>query len=189
MSGPNPDISVLLHQISAGDSSGYERLFPLILSELRSLAAVQLREERPDHTLQPTALVNEAYMRMVDLDSMTWRGRAHFMAAAAGIMRRILIDHARTKGRRKRGGGWQKIAMEDAEPHEDAEGVDLEALDEALQELAEMHPRQGRVVEMRYFSGMSNPDIAEVLNVSLRTIEGDWSMARRWLKKRLSHRE
>src|SRR5437868_401892 len=177
------EVTVLLRQISAGDSSAVDKLIPLVLQELRSLARLQLRSERPGHTLQPTALVNEAYLRLVGDQARDWHNRAHFIGVSASIMRRILIDHARRKQALKRGAGEQVVAHPEDHAgftHEQAD--ELIALNIALDRLDEMNCRQRQVVELRYFGGLSMEETAEVLNVSPVTVKRDWLAARAWLK-------
>jgi len=181
------EITRLLHDWSGGDAAALSRLVELVYPELRRIAARHLSRERPDHTLQPTALVNEAYLRMVDQTRAQWQGRAHFFAVAARVMRRILINHAEAHRAAKRGGGGPRLALTDsATPASGASDVDLLALDEALSRLEALDERQCRVVELRFFSGLSVSETAAVLGVSERTVELDWSMARAWLMTQLS---
>lgn len=180
------DVTVLLQQISAGDSDAADRLIPLVLAELRSLARSYLRSERPGHTLQPTALVNEAYIRLVGDQARDWRNRAHFVGVTASIMRRILVDHARRRHAAKRNAG--PPALEVAEWHnpiETDEDAKLLALNDALNRLEKLSTRQRRVVEMRHFGGLSVEDTAEALGVSTVTVKRDWLAARAWLKTQL----
>jgi RNA polymerase sigma factor (TIGR02999 family) len=180
------EVTVLLHQIKAGDSNAAGKLIPLIIDELRVLARLQLRNERAGHTLQPTALVNEAYLRLVSDQARDWQDRAHFIGVSVSVMRRILIDHARRKQALKRGSG-DVVAAEDEDyagfSHEQAD--ELIALDIALNRLEEMNTRQRQVVELRYFGGLSLEEAAEVLNVSPVTVKRDWIAARAWLKSQL----
>ena len=153
------------------------------------LARAYLGRERPGHTLQPTALVNEAYIKLVDQTQVDWQGRTHFFAVGARVMRNLLIDHARGRGRAKRGGAWHRVTLaESLTPFTRGElDVDqLLALNEALERLAELDERQGRVVELRFFGGLTVPEVATVLGVSTRTVEGDWTHARAWLRRELS---
>lgn len=183
-----PDVTRLVEDVRRGRDGAVDALLPLVYGELRALAAVQLKHERPGHTLQPTALVHEAYMRLVDQTQVTWRSRAHFLAAAANTIRRILVDSARRKGAAKRGAGWQRVELDAVAADGAAPGaaaVDLLSLDEALKELARMDPRAARVVELRYFGGMGMKQAAEVLGVSIPTVERDWASARAWLLGRL----
>jgi RNA polymerase sigma-70 factor, ECF subfamily len=177
------EVTVLLRQISAGDSSAVDKLIPLVLQELRRLARLQLRSERPGHTLQPTALVNEAYLRLVNDQARDWHNRAHFIGVSASVMRRILIDHARRKQALKRGAGEQAFGQaEDYAGFSYEQAEELVALDLALERLEEMNPRQRQIVELRYFGGLSIEETAEVLNVSPVTVKRDWVAARAWLK-------
>jgi RNA polymerase sigma-70 factor, ECF subfamily len=173
-----------------GNRAAVDRLLDLVYEDLRALAASHLRREGPGHTLQPTALAHEVFMVLVDQTKVDWKGRSHFLAIASQAMRRILIDHARGKDRQKRGGGWKRIELtEQGEPASGESGsgiVDVEALDATLKKLAELDPRQARIVEMRYLAGMTVEEVAEALGVSKRTVEGDWTMARAWLRKELA---
>ncbi len=177
------EVTVLLQQVRAGDSGAAEKLIPLVLNELRALARLQLRRERPGHTLQPTALVHEAYLRLVNDQARDWQNRAHFIGVSASIMRRILIDHARRKQALKRGAGEQAVAQaEDYAAISFEQADELIALNIALDRLEEMNPRQRQVVEMRYFGGLSLEETAEALSVSPITVKRDWIAARAWLK-------
>lgn len=173
-----------------GNRQAVDRLLDLVYEDLRALAASHLRREGPGHTLQPTALAHEVFMVLVDQTKVDWKGRSHFLAIASQAMRRILIDHARGKDRQKRGGGWHRIELSDqGEPAAGGASsgiVDVEALDASLKKLAELDPRQARIVEMRYLAGMTVEEVAEALGVSKRTVEGDWTMARAWLRKELA---
>jgi RNA polymerase sigma factor (TIGR02999 family) len=168
--------------------SSAEELMPVVYDELRRRAAFYMSRERPGHTLQPTALVHEAYMKLVDQSRVNWRGRTHFFAVGAGAMRRILIDHARGRGREKRGGDWQRVTL--SEPLHHAErGLDMDELsilNEALDKLARLDDREAKIVELRFFAGLKMNEVAEVLGVSKRTVEDDWVHARAWLKRELS---
>jgi len=157
-----------------------------IYTELRSIAERHLRNERADHTLQPTALANEAFLKLSGSKKVPWDDRNRFLAMPAKAIRRILVDHARGKRRQKRGGEWQRIPLEAADAGANVNETDLIALDEAMTELARLNERHARLVELRFFGGLTMPEIAEVLGVSLRTVEGEWTMARRWLKSRLT---
>jgi len=177
------EVTVLLQKISAGDASAVDKLIPLVLQELRGLARQQLRRERPGHTLQPTALVNEAYLRLVSDQARNWHNRAHFIGVSVSVMRRILIDHARRKQALKRGAGERGVSEADdyaGFTHEQAD--ELIALNTALDRLQEMNSRQRQVVELRYFGGLSVEETAEVLNISPVTVKRDWVTARAWLK-------
>lgn len=165
-------------------------LLELLYTELRRLAAAFMSGERASHTLQPTALVNEAWMRLADQDRVQWQGRAHYLAIAAQAMRRVLVDHARARGRVKRGGGLEPVELNTELFHPGGEDdVDLLALDEALKELRELSERQARVVELRFFGGLSMEETARVLDTSLRTAEREWRFARAWLLHRLGSDE
>lgn len=181
-----PDITTLLAAARAGDSDGQSRLFEVVYGELRRIAAGQLRNERAEHTLQPTALVHEAYVRLLGRADLPWENRAHFFTTAAGTMRRILIDHARSRRALKRDGALKRVDL-DEEPvifrDEDAER--LIAVDDALQKLAEWDERQARVVELRFFGGLTVDETADVLRVSAKTVKRDWAMARAWLQSQL----
>ncbi len=145
-----------------------------------------LDRESPNHTLQPTALVNEVYMKMVDQKRVDWRGKSHFFAIGAKVMRRILVDHARTKKRHKRGGQWQRIPLADEMRVSNRNDEDVLAIEEALEKLSQVDPRQAEIVELRFFGGLTVQEVAEVLSVSKRTIEAEWTMARAWLRRELS---
>jgi RNA polymerase sigma factor (TIGR02999 family) len=185
MSQPG-DITTLLAAARAGDADSQGKLFEVVYRQLRTMAAGQMRNERPGHTLQPSALVNEAYLRLLGRTDVSWENRAHFFSTAAGTMRRILIDHARARRAQKRDGALQKVDL-DAVPalfaDEDAER--LLAVDDALQTLAEWDARQATVVNLKFFAGLSTEEIAAALNISERTVKRDWRMARAWLLTRL----
>lgn len=184
------DITLLLRGASDGDPVAVNGLLPLVYDELRALAQHYLERERSDHTLQATALVHEAYLKLVDQHNARWQDRRHFFAVAAQAIRRILVDHARTKGRHKRGGGLAQRPLHDAAAEIASESrIDLVALDEALIALAKLNERQARIVELRFFGGLSIDEIGEVLGVSARTVDGDWSMARAWLHRFLTRQE
>jgi RNA polymerase sigma factor (TIGR02999 family) len=180
-------ITQLLLAWSNGDQAALEQLVPQVYQELRRQAEFYLRQERPGHLLQPTALVNEAYLRLIDCDNIQWQNRAQFFAVAAQLMRRILVDFARARDYAKRGGGLQQVSLADAAiaPHQKV--ADLVALDDALNTLAELDPRQSRVVELRFFGGLNLEEIAEVLKVSVGTVRRDWSLAQAWLFNELKH--
>lgn len=179
-------VTQLLKAWSDGDHSALDRLMPLVMDELRRLAGAYLRRERANHTLQPTALVNEAYLRLVD-QKARWQNRAQFFGVAAQLMRRILVDHARLRQAQKRGGSdQQRLSLADVERASDKPDVDLLALHEALNELAELDPQQARIVELKFFGGLSIEETAEVLGVGHATVERDWKMARAWLRSKLA---
>jgi RNA polymerase sigma factor (TIGR02999 family) len=168
-----------------GDRQALDVLLPLVYDELRRIAHHYLRNERSDHTLQSTALVNEAYVRMVVQDFPQWQNRAHFFAVAAQLMRQILVDYARSRRAAKRGGSVCRLALEEADEQPQPVDVDVIALDEALQTLAQMDPQQCRVVELKFFAGLSTEDTAEVLGISPSTVKRDWITARAWLHREL----
>jgi RNA polymerase sigma-70 factor, ECF subfamily len=179
-------ITQLLAEWSDGNQSALDELYPLVYQELRRLARRYMSRERKGHTLQTTALINEAYVRLVDQRNVHWANRSHFFAISAQIMRRILIDHARRHAYAKRGGGAQQVSLEEAATVLPDQPEDLIRLDEALKSLAEMDPRRSQVVELRYFGGLNNEEIAGVLNVSENTVTRDWNMARAWLYQQLA---
>ena len=179
-------ITRLLHAWQEGDAGARDRLFVLVYEELRRRAGVQFRRERQGHTLRPTALVNEAYLRLMGQDRVRWQNRAQFFAIASEMMRRVLVDHARERKAAKREGSAVRVALEDDVATTQAREVDLIALDGALDELAAMDPRQSRVVELRFFGGLDLAEIAEVLEVSRATVDRDWRFARTWLYRRLA---
>jgi RNA polymerase sigma-70 factor, ECF subfamily len=186
MAAASTQITQLLAHINDGDPSAAAKLMPLVYDEFHALAARHLRRERANHTLQPTALVNEAYLKLIDQTRVDWQGRTHFFAVGAKIIRRILVDYARQRKRHKRGGGAARVTLDEAvalAPHREEEVL---ALDEALEKLAQLDPRQAQVVEMRFFGGMTVKEVAASLGVSTRTVEGDWTMARAWLLRELS---
>ncbi len=178
----------LLRDLGSGDDpSSAEKLLPLVYEELRGLAARYMRQERPDHTLQPTALVHEAYVRLVNDREVEWKGRTHFFAIAARSIRQILVNHALAHQAVKRGGKQRRVFLHEAQSHEKpGQGTDLLAMHEALEELTDLDSRQGQVVELRFFGGLSVEQTAEILGVSPRTVKGDWRIARAWMKERLS---
>ncbi|MFQ5479619.1 MAG: sigma-70 family RNA polymerase sigma factor [Candidatus Binatia bacterium] len=176
----------ILLDLARGDEAAAKKLFPQVYDELRALARHFMQQERPDHTLQPTALVNEAYLRMIDQTRVDWRGKTHFMAIAAEMMRRILVDAARKRGAEKRGGDRCRVTLHEGQAEaEDAHDVDLLALDEALDALSSLSERQARVVELRYFAGLKVEEVAFALGVSARTVKGDWRIAKAWLRHRI----
>ena len=184
---PSSDhVTELLLAWSGGDSSALDQLVPTVHSELRRLARRQMRGERADHTLQTTALVNEAYLRLIDLHRVRWQDRAHFFALSARLMRRILVDHARSRNYLKRGGTRAHVDFDDVVVVSPARGADLLALDEALEALALIDARKSQVVEMRFFGGLSVQETAEALSVSGETVMRDWRLAKVWLLRHLS---
>ena len=185
MSAPE-EITELLIDWGKGDQAALEKLMPLVYNELRRLAGNYLRREPAGHTLQPTALVNEAYLKLIGQRNAKWQNRAHFFAISAKLMRRILVDHARQRQAANRGGSEQELlSITSAETLLKQPEIDLLALNEALDELAQMDPQQGRIVELKFFGGFSIEETAEVLNISHATVERDWKMARAWLRRQL----
>lgn len=180
------EITQLLLAWGQGDQAALERLLPLVYEEMRQIAHHHMRRQRPDHTLQTTALVNEAYLRLVDAQRVQWQNRVHFFALAAQAMRHILVDLARARGNQKRGGGATQVALEEALIISAERGADVLALDEALQALAKLNARQSQIVELRYFGGLSEEETAAVLQLSPRTVRRDWSLARAWLYRELT---
>jgi RNA polymerase sigma factor (TIGR02999 family) len=180
-------VTQLLIDWGKGDQAALEKLMPLVYSELRRLASNYLRRERGEHTLQPTALVNEAYLKLVNQRNAKWQNRAHFFGISAQLMRRILVDHARQHRAVKRGGSeQQRISITSAEKLVEQPEVDLLALNEALEELARMDEQQSRIVELKFFGGLAIEEIAEVLGIGHATVERDWKLARAWLRRQLS---
>lgn len=179
------EITGLLINWSKGDPTALERLLPLVERDLRRLAHAYMRRENPDHTLQTTALVNEAYLRLIDQNKTEWQNRAHFFAIAATIMRRILLNYARDQQRQKRGAKMKQVSLSEAATVSLEKGAELIALDEALRNLALIHPRKSRVVELRYFGGLSIKEIAEVLQISEITVLRDWQFAKAWLTREI----
>ena len=182
---PRSDATDLLVAWSNGDQSAFDKLVPLVYQELRLLARRYLRRERPDHTLQATALVNEAYVRLIDVNRIQWQNRAHFLAVAAQTMRRILVEFARHRGRRKHGGDMVRVTIEDAEVAQE-KSADLVALSDALSTLASFDSRMGQIVELRFFGGLTVQETADVLKVSPETVMRDWKTAKVWLLRELS---
>ena len=181
------NISALLEAVQGGSEQAAADLLPMVYDEMRRLAAARMAKLRPGQTLQPTALVHEAYMELVDKGDRKWEGRRHFFGAAARAMREILVDHARRRGAVKRGGDRQRVdqTMGALADHKGLDDEDVLALDEALDELAREHARQADIVVMRFFGGLTHDEIAAELNVTVRTVERDWRFARAWLKRRL----
>jgi RNA polymerase sigma-70 factor, ECF subfamily len=182
----SPEITKLLLAWSEGEQAALEQLMPLVYRELHRLAKHYLRRERANHTLQTTALVNEAYLRLIDADQVRWQNRAHFFAISARLMRQILVDFARASGYQKRGGGVQPVPLDEALVIGEQEDENLVALDEALRALAEIDARKSEVVELRFFGGLSVEESAEVLKVSPETVKRDWRLAKSWLRRRLN---
>jgi RNA polymerase sigma factor (TIGR02999 family) len=183
---PPEEVTVLLKAMTAGDENAPEKLLPIIYNDLRRLAGAYLSNERKDHTLQATALVHEAYIRLVDWENVSWQNRAHFFAVAAQVMRRILVDHARGKKAEKRSGFGQKFALDEAVSFPEKKDVDLVALDDALSELEKTDPRQAKIVELRFFGGLTIEETAEALRVSPATVKNEWTFAKAWLRLELT---
>jgi len=179
-------ITELLIAWNQGDQGARDELMPLVYDELRRLARGYLRRERPDHTLQPTALVHEAFLRLIDQSKVNWQNRAHFFGIAARLMRQILINYAEARRAAKRGGSDARVSLNDVGHLAVEQEMDLVALNEALKNLERMDPQQGRIVELRYFSGLTIEEIAEVMGVSPATVKREWSTARAWLRRELS---
>ncbi len=179
------DVTGLLLEWRQGDSAALDKLTPLVYDELRRIAHRYMRQERDGHTLQTTALVNEAYVRLAGQQGIEWQNRAHFFGVTAQVMRHILIDHARRRSYAKRGGFAQQVPLEDASVMSHWRAAELVALDEALEELAKLDPRKARVVELRYFGGLSIEETAGTLEVSVMTVRRDWRVAKAWLFKRM----
>ncbi len=182
------DVTGLLLKWRRGDQVALEQLIPLVYQELRRIAGAQLRGERADHSLQPTALVHEAYLRLVRVDRMSVNDRAHFLALAAQLMRQVLVDHARRKKAGKRGGAATMVGIDDLALTTQPVGVDILALDEALTEMATFDARQHDIVELKFFAGLSNEEVAQAVSISRATVDREWALARAWLFQRLSAR-
>ena len=183
------DATELLHAWGEGDTTALDKLTPLVHKELHRLARHYMRGERPDHTLQATALVNEAYLRLIDWKNARWQNRAYFAAVAAQLMRRILVDHARSRHYAKRGGGAQRVSLNDVVLVSEKRAPEVIALDDALRRLDAIDPRKGQVVELRFFGGLSVKETAEVLKVSPQTVLRDWDLAKAWLHREISEKD
>jgi len=179
-------VTQALNKAAGGDRNAVEQLMPLVYDELRALAASALRRERANHTLQPTALVNEAFLRLIDQTHAAYNSKTHFFAVGAQMIRRVLVDHARKHLADKRGGGADRLTLSGIEAQESDHQIDLLALDDAMMKLAKLDERQARVVELRYFGGLGVDETARMLDVSPRTVDDDWRMAKAWLKRELS---
>jgi RNA polymerase sigma-70 factor (ECF subfamily) len=175
------DVTVLLAEVTKGDKQAASKLIPLVYDELRRLAGRYMRRERADHTLQATALVNEAYLKLVQYPSLDWQNRAQFFGLAAQVMRHILVDHARGHGTAKRGAGKQAVSLDEALVFSPEKAFELLKLDESLERLARLDPRQGRIVELRFFGGLTVEETAHVLGISPKTVKREWSVAKAWL--------
>jgi RNA polymerase sigma factor (TIGR02999 family) len=180
------EVSQILTRMVAGDRSGIDELAPLVYQELRSIARRLLARERPGHTLQPTELVHEAYIKLAQQDRVDWKGRSHFFAVGAHHMRRILVDHARTKLSAKRGRAPYRVELTEDMMLTPSREEDVLAIDEAIEKLRELDRRQAQMVELRFFGGLTVKEVAEVLGVSKRTVEADWAMVRAWLRRELT---
>lgn len=179
------DVTVILKRLIDRDPGAADALLPLVYDELKILAEKKLRAEPPGASLRPTSLVHEAYLKLVDQKRVDWKGRAHFLGVAATLMRRTVIEHARARKRRKRGGGWRRISLSDAVAFAPSRDVDLLELDEALTRLAAAYPREARVVELRVFAGMTVDETAEAIGISPRSVDDDWAIAKAWLGREL----
>ena len=186
MDADRGDVTVLLAKLTKGNEEAASKLIPLVYSEMRRLAGAYMRRERSDHTLQPTALVNEAYLKLVEQRSVDWQSRAHFFGIAAQVMRRILVDHARGHMRDKRGGGQKPVPIDEALVFAPEQSEEFLKLNEALDRLTKLDERQGKIVEMKFFGGLSAPEISEVLGISRATVDRDWATARVWLHRQMN---
>lgn len=186
---PEAEVTTLLHAWSRGDRAAFDRLAPIVYTELRRLARRYMARERREHTLQPTALVHEAYMRLAGLQDLEWKNRVHFYAISAQVMRRVLVDFARSRDRQKRGGICPRLSLEDCVELGQQHDAALIALDDALAALASVDARKCQVVEMKFFGGLSAEEIAELLQVSEETVLRDWKLAKLWLLRELSAKE
>lgn len=185
MMSASHEVTKLLRAWSSGDQAALARLAPLVEAELHRLAGSYLRRERPGHTLQTTALINEAYVRLIDDSAVQWQNRAHFYGIAAQVMRRILVDHARRRRKLKRGGDQVRVSLAEAENAVEAPSADIIGLDEALSSLSKFDTRKSQIVELKFFGGLQEEAIAEVLKISLRTVQREWNLARAWLYREL----
>jgi len=184
---PPQEVTQLLVDWGNGNQAALDRLMPLVYTELRQLAHRYMRRERPGHTMQTTALIHEAYLRLVDQNQVRWQHQAHFFGIAARLMRQILIEHARSHTRAKRGGGVGTISLDEVAIVSQARATELLALDDALERLATIDPRKSQVVELRFFGGLSVEEAAQVLNIAPNTVLRDWRMAKAWLRREISH--
>lgn len=184
---PPQEVTQLLVDWGNGNQAALDRLMPVVYTELRQLAHRYMRRERPGHTMQTTALIHEAYLRLVDQNQVRWQHQAHFFGIAARLMRQILIEHARSRTRAKRGGGVGTISLDEAAIVSQARATELLALDDALERLATIDPRKSRVVELRFFGGLSVEEAAQVLNIAPNTVLRDWRMAKAWLRREISN--
>jgi RNA polymerase sigma factor (TIGR02999 family) len=180
------EVTNLLLELKRGNKEAEAHLIPLVYKELRRIATAYLRREGPGHSLQPTALVHEAYLRLTDIKEIDWQSRAHFFAVSATLMRRILVDHARAGHARKRGNGWDAISLNEAILPSPERAPEILALDEALNKLSDLDQRQSKIVELRFFAGMSEEEAGNALGISARTVKRDWRIAKAWLFKELN---
>jgi RNA polymerase sigma factor (TIGR02999 family) len=180
------EITALLRRAQEGDQDAKERLIEKVYGELRKLAGAYLRRERPGHSLQPTALVNEAYLKLAKLDRLSWQDRSHFFGVAAHVMRQVLVDHARARRAEKRGGGVGVVPLDESRILDKGRPLEIIALNEALERLHVKDPRAAKVIECRFFGGLSVEETAEVLGIAARTVKRDWNLGRAWLRKDLS---
>lgn len=183
--GDRNPVTHLLQEWGRGNQEAFDQLLPIVHEDLRRLARSRMRLLPVGSTLQPTALVNEVYLRLIDAAKVRWQDRAHFFAIAAKLMRQVATDNARQRNAAKRGGGWQRVDFEQADPPSPLPDMDLISLDEALDRLAELDARKARVVELRFFAGLENAEIAEVLSVSVDTVKRDWNFAKLWLARQV----
>ena len=191
MSSSRSDLTALLHGASSGDQDALSALFSIVYDELRQVAAAALRRERPEHTLQPTALVHETFLRLADDSAIWWENRSHFLAIASKVMRRILVEHARGRNAQKRGSGEVKRSLDEIDVPMPSVPIDLDLvmLDDALARLAQLDARQARIVELRFFGGLTVEETAAVVGSSPRTVKRDWQVARAWLRREMSRLE
>ena len=181
MEADHGEVTILLAKLTEGNQEAASELIPLVYSEMRRLAGAYMRRERGDHTLQPTALVNEAYLKLVEQRSVDWQSRSHFFGIAAQVMRRILVDHARGHMRDKRGGGQKPVPIDEALVFAPEQSEEFLKLNEALERLSKLDERQGKIVELRFFGGLTVEQTAELMGISPKTVKRDWSMAKAWL--------
>ena len=186
---PNPEeVTVLLRQVGAGSDGAIEELFALVYDELRRIAGKHFQNQPTNHTLQPTALIHEAYLRLIEASSVETRDRSHFFALASRVMRQLLVDHCRRRTAAKRGGDWGRVTLDGVGGEDATDALEVLDLDEALERLRELDERKSRVVELRFFGGLEMAEVATVLDVSTRTAESDWAFARAWLRKEIAGR-
>jgi RNA polymerase sigma factor (TIGR02999 family) len=182
----NGGVTELLLDWSRGERAALDRLLPLVQDSLHDIARGHLRHERPDHSFEPSALVNELYLRLIDQRQVSWRDRAHFFGVAAQIMRNILVDHARRRNSEKRGGAMQRVTLDGTLVAQEDNRLDVIVLDDALKRLEAIFPQQGRIVELRYFSGMTIDETAEAMRISPATVKREWTLARAWLRRSMT---